>query len=353
MRKCMLLIATLAFSFVGATFAFAQTHASPQPDLASADWSVGAHHSLAMDPPENEAVWNFMTHFWGDAWIEQGKLCSFQFVDLRHSGELSLVTIYDWDGGGNCNDLTIFDRSPAGVEGFDYGGGPPLDDQVKDLLQDLGSDGHMELAVRSFDMTERENAWPSVYAWTGSDYTNVSSQYPRYYQDWLASTKKELASLEGERESLAQATPSAGNGFVIAVPFHSGPGPAPPSSVFPMQPEGGPSVAPEVEAASRLEIDAKEAQVAKIERFLGSKDAGMLDAIRWANSDDPRERTLATQVFAQMGTPDALRYEQTLSRDSDPKVAKLASRRVSYWGKDNPYDAPAFVRVSSDHPRAF
>ncbi|MBF6561103.1 MAG: hypothetical protein IVW56_12495 [Candidatus Binataceae bacterium] len=349
----MLLIGTLAFSFVVAPFAFAQTPAPP-PDLASADWSVGAPHSLAKDPPANEAVWNFMIHFWGDAWIEQGKLCSFQFVDLRHSGELSLVTIYDWDGGGNCNDLTIFDKSPAGVEGFDYGGGPPLDDQVKDLLQDLSSDGHMELAVRSFDMTERENAWPSVYAWTGGDYTNVSSQYPRYYQDWLASTKKELASLESERESLAHATPapSAGNGFVMAVPFHSGPGPAPSPSVFPMQPEQ-PEVAPDVEAVWRHEIDAKEAQVAKIERFLGSKDAGMLDAIRWANSDDPRERTLAAQVFTQMSTSEALRYEQTLSRDADPEVAKLASRKVKYWGEDDPYDAPAFVRVTPDHPRAF
>src|SRR6185437_9531997 len=118
-----------------ASFALAQT-ATPHPNLAAADWSVGAPHSFAKDRPSNEAVGNFMTHFWGDAWIEQGKLCSFQFVDLRHSGELSLVAIYDWDGGSDCSDLTIFDKGPAGVEGFDYGV-PLVDVQVKDLVKDL------------------------------------------------------------------------------------------------------------------------------------------------------------------------------------------------------------------------
>jgi hypothetical protein len=170
------------------------------------------------------------------------------------------------------------------------------------------------------------------------------------YQDWLGSTKKELASLEAERESLAQATPasSAQNESVVEKN-----GSATVTHFFTEEPEGAPTIAPEVEAASRLEIDAKEAQVAKIERFLGSKEAGMLDAIRWANSGDPEERTLAVQVFGEMGTSEALRYEQTLSGDSDPKVAKLASRKVRYWGDDNPYDVPAFVRVTPDHPRAF
>jgi hypothetical protein len=60
-----------------APFAFARTP-TPHADLASADWAVSAPHSLAKDPPSTEAVWNFMTHFWGDAWVEQGKLCSFR-----------------------------------------------------------------------------------------------------------------------------------------------------------------------------------------------------------------------------------------------------------------------------------
>jgi hypothetical protein len=297
-----------------------------------------------------------MTHFWGDAWVEQGKLCSFRFVDLRHFGELSLVAIYDWGGSLDGNQLTIFDKGPAGVEGFDYGGGPLLDDDLKDIAKNISGDGHLELALRSFDMTEREDTWPSVYAWTGDSYTNVSSQYPTYYRALLASLKKEIAKLERERVRLAQATPapSAANGFVIANPWQSGSAPAPPPSVYPMQPEqpeAALSISPEVETASRGEIEDKEAQAAKIERFLGSKDAGTLDAIRWANSNDPRERALAARVFADMGTSEALRYEQTLSHDADPKVAKLAGRCVRYWGKQDPYDASTFDRVTPDHPR--
>jgi hypothetical protein len=251
MRKKVLPIPFFALSFL-----FASSALAAQPDLARADWSLNAAHSLAKDPPSNEAVWNFMTHFWGDAWVEQGKLCSFRFADLRHSGELSLVAIYDWGGSRDCNQLTIFEKSPAGVEGFDYGGGPLLDDNVKDIAKDIGGDGHLELAVRSFDMTEREDTWPSVYAWTGNGYTNVSSQYPTYYRTLLASLKKEIAKLERQRVRLALATPapSVANGFVIANPWQSGSAPALPPSIYPMQPEqpeAAPSVSPEVARRNR------------------------------------------------------------------------------------------------------
>ena len=112
-----------------------------------------------------------------------------------------------------------------------------------------------------------------------------------------------------------------------------------------MQPEGpeqAPSVSPDIE------IDNKQAEAAKIERFLGAKDADMLDAIRWANSDDRDERTLAAQVFAEIGTPEALRYEQTLGHDADRKVAQLASGKLKHWGQDNPYGGGKFNRRRSD-----
>jgi hypothetical protein len=330
---------------------------SPQPNLASADWSVSAPHNLAKDSPSNEAVWNFMTHFWSDAWVEQGKLCSFRFVDLRHSGELSLVSVYDWGGTLDCNQLTIFDKTSAGMEAYDYRGALASTDV--NVVKDINGDGHFELVVFNRlaalgEDLDWPDEWPSVYAWTGGGYTNVSSQYPRYYRTWLASLKKEIAKLEEERDRLAQATPIP-NGIVIAIPWQSESAPAPPPSVYPVQPERpeAPSVSPEVETSSRLDVDYKQAQAAKIERFLGSKEAGMLDAIRWANSDDSEVRTLATQVFADIGTSEALRYEQTLSHDADPKVAKLASRNVRHWGEHDAYYAPIFGRVTSDHPRNF
>ena len=242
-------------------------------------------------------------------------------------------------------------KGPAGVEGFDYAGGPLRNDDVKDIVKDIRGDGHLELAVRSFDMTEGENEWPSVYAWTGNGYTNVSSQYPSYYRTWLASLKKEIAKLETERERVAQArsTPPAVNGMVI-----EGSGVVMEHRVLPAEPETAPSVSPEFEAGSRHDIDDKQAQAAKIERFLGSKDAGMLDAMRWANSDDPGERDLATSVFVDMGTPEALRYEQTLSRDAAPKVAKRAQHDLkSWWGKVEAYYAPTFDHKLPDYPGDF
>ena len=319
---------------------------TPEPDLASADWTVAAQHNLAKRQPPSEAVWKFMTHYWGDAWIEQGKLCSFRFVDLRHSGELSLLAIYDWGGTIDCGHLGIFDKVSGRIEEFDYNGAPLRDDDVKRVLRDLRGDGRLELVVRPYAVVTGEDLWPSIYAWTGAGYTNVSSRYPKYYRTWLASLKKKIAKLKAKRERLARATYPPANGFVNTHGFwQSGSAPAPPASVHPMQPEqpgAEPSVAPEVEAASRHEIDDKEAQAAKIERFLGSKDAGMLDAIRWANSRDPHERRLAARVFADMGTAEALKYEQALSRDADPKVAKLASTNLRYWGKEDPYSVGTF-----------
>ncbi len=319
---------------------------SPEPDLASADWSVAAKHSPAKRPPSSQAVWKFMTHYWGDAWIEQGKLCSFRFVDLRDSGELSLLAIYDGGGTLDCDDLSIFDKVSGGVEEFDYAGyagAPVRDDNVNNVVRDLAGDGHWELVVRPYNAVTGEDLWPSIYAWSANGYTNVSSRYPKYYRTWLASLKKEIAKLKKERQRLLHATaaPPPSNLFVNTHGlWQSGSAPAPPASVHPMQPEqpgAAPPVAPEVEAASRHEIDDKEAQAAKIERFLGSKDAGMLDAIRWANSRDPYERTLAAHVFADMGTPEALKYEQTLSRGADPKVAKGAQHALYHWSQHGPY----------------
>ena len=325
------------------------TAAWPQPDLASADWSVNAPRSLAKDPPPGQSVWEFVNHFWEES-LASGELCSFRFVDLRHSGGLSLVTVYDGGGTTACNQLTIFDRNPAGIEAYDYSGSLATTD-VKEVVTDINGDGRFELVAPLGAASYCSSDWPSVYSWTGNGYTNVSSQYPSYYRAWLASLKKEIAKLETERERVAQArsTPPAVNGMVI-----EGSGVVMEHRVLPAEPERAPSVSPEVEATSRLEIDCKQAQAAKIERFLGSKDAGMLDAMRWANSDDPGERDLATSVFVDMGTPEALRYEQTLSRDAAPKVAKRAQHDLkSWWGKVEAYYAPTFDRKLPDHPGNF
>jgi len=93
----------------------AQT-AALQSDLASADWSVKQAKNLNAEP--NEVVWKFMTNLPGR--VDVGKLCEFQFADLRRSGELSLIVSYDAGGMGDCNDIDVFDKTPAGIEDYDF-----------------------------------------------------------------------------------------------------------------------------------------------------------------------------------------------------------------------------------------
>ncbi len=82
-----------------------------------------------------------------------------------------------------------------------------------------------------------------------------------------------------------------------------------------------------------------------MERYLGnSNDAGISDAIRWANSDDPIDRDFAAQILGDIGTGEALKYEQTLSRDSNHDVASWAKYQLEHWGKPHPAQASVFER---------
>ena len=299
-----------------------------------------ASNNLRDRPPSKQAVWNLVAHVWGEDWDgDRDKICSFRFADLRHSGELSLVAIID--GGSavvSCDLLAILDRTPAGFEEYDYIWAGLRSDDVNDFLKDIDNDGNLKIVVQPYSVPTGEDLPPVIYAWTGSDYTNVSSRYPKYYRDWLASLKKEIATSQKEREVQLEATPtpSTRNGIMIVVPAPSGSGPAPAPTAYPMrpeQPEGTVTTEPEPD----YDLDAKLALAAKIERFLGANDAGMTNAIGWANSPDPHERKLAAQVFADMATPDALIYEQTLSHDSDHDVAKFASRQIKYWDQKAAY----------------
>ena len=81
----------------------------------------------------------------------------------------------------------------------------------------------------------------------------------------------------------------------------------------------------------------------------------MRDAIEWANSHDPAQRDFVTGVLRDIGTAEALKYERTLTRDSDFDVAKSAKSELEDWGKAETPDtfelqAPVQVAPSkSDH----
>jgi hypothetical protein len=170
-----------------ASFAGAQT-AAPHPDLETADWSIKQARSLNAEP--KDVVWKLMGH--DDSDPGNGKLCSFQFADLRHSGQLSLAVTYDNGGTGDCNDFDVFDKTAAGIEDYDFGADPVFDD-----IEDIDGDGRHELVVdRSFASIGRDHCtatWPVIYAWNGSGYADVSGQFKDFYRHRLQELTRQLA----------------------------------------------------------------------------------------------------------------------------------------------------------------
>src|ERR1019366_850400 len=79
--------------------------------------------------------------------------------------------------------------------------------------------------------------------------------------------------------------------------------------------------------------DCVKAEAAKIQRFLGSPDAGMNYAIEWVNSDNPSTRDFASEVLFDMGTPEAIRYLETLSKDTNSMVAGSAKNYLEELAK--------------------
>jgi len=218
-------------------------------DLNSADWSVNAPCDLAHNPPTKDAVWSFIGHLPGRL-PDLGKLCDFRFADLRRQGTLSLVVSDDAGGTADCNDVEIFDKSAGTVEQYYL---PPGTAYLGDPgVEDINGNGHFEVVVDEIAGVEYERSrsgtylnceaciacyeyWPRVYGWTGNGYTDVSSQYPKYYERELASLKRQMAVASGPRD-----------------------------------------------------LDCLKAEAVKIKHFLDiSKDAGMTDAITWANRTNP------------------------------------------------------------------
>lgn len=168
-------IAIGVLSFLYAPFANAQT-ASPHSDLATVNWSVKQAQTLNAEP--KQAVWKFLNDVWtgNQNYANEGKLCSFQFADLRHSGELSLAVTYDEGGTADCNDFDVYDKTPVGIEDYDFGA-----DGAFEGIKDLNGDGNHEIVVdRSFAWAGRDHCsalWSVIYAWNGAGYANVSQDF--------------------------------------------------------------------------------------------------------------------------------------------------------------------------------
>jgi HEAT repeat protein len=170
-----------------------------------------------------------------------------------------------------------------------------------------------------------------TYAWTGSGYADVSRQYKGYYEQQLASLKKYIAASSStiEQAQAPAANQTADSQLAPISHAHFG---SPKSDISDQLPSGvsiaqkeplAPAATPA--ATPDLADDCTEVDAAKIERFLGiSRDAGMTDAIKWTNSDDPYKRQFAADVLEDIGTPDAIEYLRTLSNDTNKTVAATA-----------------------------
>ncbi|MGB3549199.1 MAG: HEAT repeat domain-containing protein [Candidatus Binatus sp.] len=328
MKKITAVVVAVGLACLLSSSGWAQT-AAAKPDLASADWSLT--QAQVLNAESNAAVWNFMNGgASGTDNPENGKVCKFHFVNLRDSGKLSLVICYDGGGTVDCDLVAIIDRTPAGFEYYDFD--PSLS---FDSVQDLSDNGRYELIVRAGLAGGGTNhctaTWPVVYAWTGNGYSDLSSQYKNYYEHHLEELQKQIADSSGTEDAQAPAagrTPESAPAVASVPPVVKG--------TFSSSSNGvsmGPFVVPVPAAASSMaaaaasipdlaDVDCTKTEAAKIERFLGiSRDAGMSDAIKWANSDDPNKREFAADVLSEIGTPEAIEYLKTLSHDPDPNVA--------------------------------
>ena len=197
---------------------------TPQQGLAAMDWSVKAPHDLAHNPPSEKAVRSFIGNMTNSVGSITNQVCNVQFADLKHNGTLSLVLGDDGGGTADCNYTEIFDKNAESIEEYfldAYIGTPGV--------EDINGDGRFEVVVDEFDGAEFQDAaklyhgsgiahcdicaacneyWPRVYAWTGSGYTEVSSQYPKYYERELQSLKKQIAAIDAS-EAAAQRRRSA------------------------------------------------------------------------------------------------------------------------------------------------
>ena len=198
-------------------------------------------------------------------------------------------------------------------------------------IDDLKRDGNLELiADTGFTGYEGANhcvaTWPVICAWSGSKYTDVSRQYPEYYRQQLALIKQAIAAAEAGPIATPTPAPRLRQRNIPLAGTISNPADYQRLLPAPEAPPSEPTAAPTTSNPYLVRgiMDCVQAEQGKIERFLGDKDAGMTDAIRWADSDNVNQRLFAIDVLSDIGSPDAIEYLKTLTRDSHRTVATSA-----------------------------
>jgi hypothetical protein len=141
--------------------------------------------------------------------------------------------------------------------------------------------------------------WPVIYAWTDGDYSNVSDQFKDFYKERLASLEKAISAYRGSPQS-------------------------------------------------DLPKECLQAEAAKLERVLGiSPDAGLDQAKRLAASKEVFDRDFAIELLADIGTPEARRVLEMLTKEPKGGVAFAAKYTLSKLSKGPIRPAKAFERVKA------
>jgi hypothetical protein len=298
--------------------ALAASSTNPQqPKLASYDWSVKSSPNLAIKPPSMKILVNFLNSVLESAAGEldpdigmgesdeehAGYVCSFRFADLRGNGSLSLVVGLGVPNRPSCRDLYVIDKTASGFEVYATGGSIGDGGDVSSSIKDLKHDSHLEyvyydsLATRS---TKCTSAWPVIYAWRGDGYKNVSDEFKDFYRQKIDSLNQIIAKLQDERG-----------------------------------PEG-------------YDLDDKqclEEQLARIKKFLAiAPNEGLDEAAKLAKSSDPAEREHAAYLLGGIGSPEAQKCLEALSKDSDAAVAYMGKRYLQQIAKNPDRPAEEFAR---------
>lgn len=278
--------------------------------LAFYDWSVSASPNLAADTPSREVVDRFMLSIQtstagltltGGAQM----LRSYKFADLRHDGFLSLVaqtgpaktaSCNDYPIGGFCS-VYIVDKTRTGFEIYKTVGSIEPGGTVPLGIQDLGHDGNLEVIIsQPFTSIFKQcvASWPAIYAPIGDGYRNVSDRFQDFYRSRL--------------DALNQPIPT-----------------------------GAPYDKPDKECL--------DAEAAKLERVLGSPNAGIDTAIASTQSKDLNQTIFGIYNLMDINTPEAQRYLNTLSNSPNPDIKRVMTQLASRRSKGLDQDLNQFDRL--------
>ena len=263
--------------------------------LAFYDWSVTASPNLAAEAPSREVVDRFMASIETSTTREiltggTEKLRSYKFADLRHDGFLSLVaqtsparmaSCSDFPNGGFCS-VYIVDKTTTGFEiymtlgSIEPGGTVPLG------IQDLKHDGNLEVIISQLFTSMFKQCFarlPAIYASSGRGYPNVSDRFKDFYRGQLDALDKLIPNL-----------PPTGASY------------------------------------NQRDKECLQAEAAKIERVLGSPNAGIDTALASTQSKDLNKILFGIYDLEDINTPEAQRILNTLSNSPNPDIKRVMTQ---------------------------